>query len=196
MTCQRLVLRTGPALAQAADHAEDCCDFDIGAALIGLGACQSDRLLGLGRMVAGDLLGHDRDDRKDDACDQRQPPEHSVHRKDDGEVDRRPWHVEESDRSIALEKLTDRLEVTQCLAALRPRPERLQRHRLEDPVAQAFIENPADADEQPGPDKFEEPIKSVEYHRQNRQSEERRHAAAGQDAVIDLQHEQWPGQHQ
>jgi len=72
-----------------------------------------------------------------------------MHRENDGEIDRRPGHVEEGNRTVALQEMTDRLQVAQRLAAPTAAPEGLQRDGLENPVAQALVEYPADAHEEP-----------------------------------------------
>jgi hypothetical protein len=54
----------------------------------------------------------------------------------------------------------------------------------------------ADAHQQPAACDLQQGLKDEQDGGQDRQADQRRHAATRQDAVVDLQHEQRAGQHQ
>ena len=120
-----------------------------------------------------------------------------MNHKGDGEEDRRPRHVEESGRPGAGHKLAHGREVAQRLvgdvmAGLEPGArDGLQRRRAKDAVEPA-----GNAIEDLAANSLQQPERDIEDDQQHGQRHERRDAVAGQHAVVDLQHVEWPSQHQ
>ena len=68
--------------------------------------------------------------------------------------------------------------------------------RVVDARTKLRIDLSADADEQASAHGVEQRLEDEQNGRQHTQRDKRRHAAARQHAIVDLQHEQRAGQHQ
>ena len=120
-----------------------------------------------------------------------------MQKKDHGQVDRRPWHVEEGERAWSGQELAQREQIAhRCKADLGITLERMQTDDVEHPAAQAFVERPSHPHHYARADEFQKAVKTVEDADQRHQRHQRRHGTAGQNPVIDLQHEKRAGQHQ
>jgi hypothetical protein len=67
---------------------------------------------------------------------------------------------------------------------------------VECPMTQVFIGQPAHTHHQTRADKFQKTIQRIQDGNQRDKRHKGRHGPAGQHPVVDLQHEQRPGQHQ
>jgi hypothetical protein len=120
-----------------------------------------------------------------------------MHEEDHAEVERHPGHVEEGERSLARQVLTDGGEIVQGLGTdTRSTFQGVGGHDVEGPSPKVLLNLAADADQQPRPEVFKKSIIGVDDQNDHDQRDKRRNAARCQDPVIDLQHEQRTGQHQ
>ena len=69
-------------------------------------------------------------------------------------------------------------------------------HRIIDPETEGFLEEAADARADAVANEIKPALKGVQDVARIRSADQGRHAAAGQDAIVDLQHEEGAGQHQ
>ena len=123
--------------------------------------------------------------------------ERPVHQEGDGEENRRPRHVEECGRPGAGHELPHGRKIAQRLVGdVAAGFEPAARDGLERRRAEHAVETAGHAIEDLAANPFQQPERNIEDDQQDRQRHERRDAVAGQHAVVDLQHVQWPGQHQ
>jgi hypothetical protein len=114
----------------------------------------------------------------------------------DGEVERNPREIEQRRRARARQERADRIEVADRLLAIASRLGPRAHDRIEDPRAYAGMELVADAHEQTAARDVQQALEREQDGGQHRQGDQRGHAAARQDTIVDLQHEQRPRQHQ
>jgi hypothetical protein len=112
------------------------------------------------------------------------------------QIERQPGQVEERAGAHAAEERADVIEVAQRLQALvaAAHDQRQAHHGFEHAGVEGLIERGADAPQNPSPDQVEPALGDVQAGGQNDQADQRRHAAAWQHAVIDLEHEDRAGQ--
>ena len=114
----------------------------------------------------------------------------------DRKIEWQPGQIEERARSHAAEKRPHIVEIAQRLQAfVAAADHQRQAHDgFEHPGIDGLIERRPDAPENSSPDQVEAALGDVQAAGENDQTYQRRHAAAGQHAVIDLQHEDRAGQ--
>ena len=119
-----------------------------------------------------------------------------MERETDREIERQPRQVEERARSHAAEEGTNIVEIAQRLQTLvaGARDQRQPHHGVEHPLVERFIERGADPPEDPAADQVEHALRNVEAAGEDDQADQRRHAAAREHPVVDLQHEERAGQ--
>jgi hypothetical protein len=127
-----------------------------------------------------------------------QQAERPVEEEDRGEEDRRPGRVEEGEGRRAGQGALDRLEIAQAAAGLSALVggDGAAQRRFEHPSVEQGLEPRAGAGEHAGADMVQQPHDEKQRRDQQEQRRQRRLGPAGEHAVIDLQHEQRPGQHQ
>ena len=69
-------------------------------------------------------------------------------------------------------------------------------HGVENPSAQRLVHPASDPADDALADVIQGSIEGIEHGQKDRQGNERGNAVAGQDAIVDLEHEERPGQHQ
>ena len=143
-------------------------------------------------------FGRERQRDQDDRPTQHGDADHDVKGEANGDVERNPRQVEQRGRTKPREKRPDRVEVAHRLqpVAAGPRPQRQPHDEIVNARPQFAIKLIADAHQQPAARDLQQGLKGEQHGGQGRQADQRRHAATRQDAVVDLQHEQRPGQHQ
>ena len=116
----------------------------------------------------------------------------------DREIERHPRQVEQGCRPVAREEAAHIVEVAQGLKTVvgEPRMERQANDGLMDPARDLMIEALADAKQHAGANDVEDGLEGVEPGGQDREADQRGEAAARKNAVVDLEHEQRPGQRQ
>src|SRR6185369_13413519 len=83
--------------------------------------------------------------------DERQPTQQRVQEEDHGDIDRRPWRVEEGEDAVPRDELPQRDEVGKCPAgADRRLAQRGLETRIEYPGAQLLVEAQPGANEDSG----------------------------------------------
>ena len=186
----------GPAPGQPAGHSHR--DQHFGIAPAGRGQIvaprrQSQRLT---RRRARQKLGHDGERHQNDRADQRGQADQHVEGKADRQIKWQPRQVEERARSHAAEKAAHIVQVTQRLKALVAAADgqRQAHHDIKHPRIERLVERGSDAAEDSAPDQVENALGHIETARQDDQADQGRNAAARQHPVIDLKHEQRPGQ--
>ncbi len=150
----------------------------------------------LTRRGARQKLGHDGERHQNDRADQRSHADQHVEGKADRQVKWQPWQVEERARSHATEKAAHIVEVAQRLKALiaAANGQRQAHHDIEHPRIERLVERSSDAAEDSAADQVEDTLRGIEEACQEDQTHQGRNAAARQHPVIDLEHEQRPGQ--
>ena len=115
----------------------------------------------------------------------------------DAQINRYPGQIQQSQGAGAAEELLDLVEV---LHRLYPQPALFGvRHRQQGHHgrrAQLVIQSLTDPGNHAAADQVDQPHECVQRHHQDDQPHQGRHRTAGQHPVIDLQHEQRPGQGQ
>ena len=114
------------------------------------------------------------------------------------QIKRDPRQIEQRDRAEAAEIGADGVEIAQRLIALAMAAEAQgQPHqRIVDAPAQRLVERAADARQNAAANGVENAERGEQAGDQDGEADQRRHAAARQHAVIDLQHEHGAGEHE
>ncbi len=116
--------------------------------------------------------------------------------KADREVKRQPRQVEEGAGPHAAKKAAYIVEIAQRLKTIvaAANGQRQPDDDIEHPGVKGFIERGSDPAEDASPDQVEDSLRHVEESRQQDQADQGRDAAARQHPIVDLEHEQRPGQ--
>ena len=181
-----------PDLAEAVGHAHGV--DDLGVALPGgdHGAARLQAADDLARRAPGEDLGQHGQDDEQDRADHGGDAEPEVEGEADREVERHPRQVEERGRAAAGEEAADLVEVAQGLlsVAILPGADGAQEDELEDGLAQALVERRADAGQDAAAHDVERGLEAEEHHQDRGEPDEGGDAAARQDPIVDLQHEE------
>ena len=185
-----------PALGQPSGHAHRDQHFGVAPAGGGQIVAPRGQRHGLAGRRARHEFGDQRQRHQNDGADQRGHAEQPVERKADRQIERQPGQIEERARSHAAEERADVVEIAQRLQALVAVAD--QQRQSHDGVEHAgvdgLVERGADAAEDAPAEQVENALRDVESAGENDQADQRRHAAAWQHPVIDLQHEDRAGQ--
>ena len=185
-----------PALVEPARHAHR--DQHLGVAAAGGSQIVAPRgqRHRLARRLARHVFGDQRQPDEKDSANQRGEADHDVKGEADREIERQPRQVEEGARTHAAEEGADIVEIAQRLQPLAAsaRDQRQPHHDIEHARVQGFVERGADAAEDAAAQQVEEALRHVEAGGDDDEADQRRHAAARQHAVIDLQHEDRAGE--
>jgi hypothetical protein len=121
-----------------------------------------------------------------------------MEREQDEQIEGKPWQVEQGRRRVARQERAHGVEVTDrlCAVVAIAHPDRQTDHRVVDAPRQRLVESLADAQQQAGADQVDQALAREQDQRQHRQPDQRRDAAAGQHAVVDLEHEEGARQHE
>jgi hypothetical protein len=153
-------------------------------------------LCGLFHGTLGDQLGHQREHGEDGGPGKRRDAEPEMKCETDGNVKRQPGQIEQRGRPASRQERADRVEIAKRLRLTAAhRHAQLQAdHRIVNPGGQKLIEPIGDAHQQTPAHRIEKPLKRIKHHHDGEQRHQCRQAAARQDAVIDLHHEQRAGE--
>ncbi len=116
----------------------------------------------------------------------------------DRDVERHPGQIEKSRQPGARHERAHVVEVAHGLQAVAggAAAQRQPRDDVEHARRQSLIEPAPDPHQDASAQHVEQPLEAEQHEREQREAEQRRHAAARQHAVVDLQHEDRPGQHE
>ena len=187
-----------PTLRHARPHAKRLQHGRVAAHRLGEGAPRGRLREGFARRRACRNIGDQRECAQHEGAEQHRATDQGVKKKADHEIERHPRQVEERRKTGAGRERANRIEVAQRLQARR-RTMRLRRrahHYAEQARAQRFIERLADPHQHTRTQRFKQRLEPIESKSEQRETDQRRHAAARQHPVVDLQHEQRPVEHQ
>jgi hypothetical protein len=120
-----------------------------------------------------------------------------VEQKADRQIDRHPRQIEEGNRAASAKKAAHGIQIAHRLRAV-AFGAYFQRHaddRVVDPRTHRLIEAATDPDHDPASDGVDHALRGVETGHQEEKRDQSRHAPAGQDTIVDLEHEQRAGEH-
>jgi hypothetical protein len=151
----------------------------------------------LRRQAAG-TLGQQGHREQHDAASGRSEPQPGMNQKADRQEHRDPGQIHDCDRAGAGEEGPDLIEVANRLRPLARMPvgDREADHRGVRAQRQALVEQRRRPRDQARADDVEHALERVSADQEHGERHQRRHAAARQHAVVDLQHVERAGQHQ
>jgi hypothetical protein len=142
-------------------------------------------------------LVEQRRDHEHTAAGQREPSQHRVEHEDRREEDRRPRHVEERKDRRRGKQHPDGVDVPG-----RPLPRgpatgrRTLQRRAKGRPAEDVVHPVTHAGDDPAPGELDHPVECVEHRHEGKQRHQRFLGPRHQHPVVDLQHEERPGQEQ
>jgi len=177
-------------------HAERHEDLGIAAGIL------ADRVAGgeLGRLIGGRLAGLEtggkiqRQQKRERP--RRQPADRRMKEEAGGQIDGQPGQIEEGDRPRPGEEQADLVEILRRPQDIAPELE-LQRRagdHAKDALGQRGIDDAGKPGENAHPQHVEQAGKGKQQKGEDRKGNQRRHALRRDDAIIDLQHVERPGQ--
>ena len=182
----------------AAGKAHRLQHLGVARVAVGDGVARHRGLAGGEAEALGQDFADDGQHRQHEGAGEGQRAEQRMQEVDEGEIDRHPRQIEQRRRPLAAEEAAHRIDVAAALQRLRGR-EAEARHVDRDPMRQRrdlLVEPRADAHQHLRADHVETALEQIEPDRQRREQQQRRDAAAGQRAVVDLHHVERPGQRQ
>ena len=192
------VVDPAPTLRQRSGHSH--CHDGLAAAALGV---HHDRahpgVLRCGpRGAAAGAFGQQRHRKQRDAAGGRREAKPGMNEETDVEEHRYPRHIADGDGAGAGQEGADLIEVTDRLRALAGMPGRDGKadHGAMHSQGEALIEQHRRADDDTRADQIENALECVGADQEDREGDQRGHAAAAQDPVVDLQHVQRAGEHQ
>jgi hypothetical protein len=124
-------------------------------------------------------------------------PEDPVEQEDHHQVDRKPGSIEEGEGPVAGQELAHRGQVVQGLAGVRAAALQVALEgRGVDALVQPHVQPGTDTDQHEAANELEPVCDQVGAHDHQREHQQRGLVAAGQHAVVDLQHVDRGRQHQ
>jgi len=192
------VIDAAPDPAKRIGHAHAAQNFGIAATGFGQTAPFGLHLAGFLHRIAGKIIGKQRQDEQHHRPGDCKSAEPGVKQIDDKQIDRCPGHVEQGRDTLSGKETANALQVANRLnrVCLGARLDRQQHVFVQGKKTDIRIEAVTDTNQNPLPDEFQNAHEAIERNDKQNQGDERRDAAACKDPVIDLQHEQRPGQHQ
>ncbi len=187
-----------PALAEIVAHAHRRGGLGVAARVHEQAHRRRRRLGHVVRAGLGGHLVHDAEQHEQERSCDRHGRERRMHDIEDGEVEGYPGQIQQRRRTRAHQEIADRRKVLQriMLAGVRPEMQRQPQRRHKQRGGEPVVEGDAYAGHELSAQPLEEAVKAVEQQRQQTERNQRRHALAGQDLVIDQHHEQRASQHQ
>ena len=151
----------------------------------------------LGRGAAG-ALGQQGHREEGDGADRRRHPEPGVDEETDGQEHRDPGQINDGDRARTGQKAADRIEVADRLGAVAgvPAGHGQADHRAVHRQGEALVEHRRGPHHHARADQVEHALEGIGADQEDRERNQRRHAPAAQDPVVDLEHVERPGEHQ
>ena len=151
----------------------------------------------LGRGAAG-ALGQQGHREEGDGADRRRHPEPGVDEETDGQEHRDPGQINNGDRARTGQKAADRIEVADRLGAVAgvPAGHGQADHRAVHRQREALVEHRRGPHHHARADQVEHALEGIGADQEDRERNQRRHAPAAQDPVVDLQHVERAGEHQ
>ena len=151
-----------------------------------------------GHRFSGLDVRQKRQDHQQDSAYQRKNADPRMEQESKGNVERHPRQVEERRRPHAGEKAAHLLQIPQCLLTilLLASLQRQTHCQIIDRPRQQPVGAPPESDEEHLPQIFQQTVEKVKHRDDRDQSDQRRIALAGDDPVIDLQHEEGAGERQ
>ena len=143
-------------------------------------------------------LGEQRQRDQDDRAGERRKSDERMECKADCEIQRDPGQIEERHRAKARKIGADGIEIAQRLHAviLTADAQWNSYERVVDAATERLVECAADPDKNSAPDCVEHPEGREQHRNENQQTDQRRHAAARQHAVVDFEHEHGAREHE
>ena len=119
-----------------------------------------------------------------------------MERETDRQIERQPRQIKERARAHAAEERTNIVQIAQRLKALVATADhqRQAHNGIEHPVVEGFVERGSDTAQDSSPNQVEDTLGDVQSAGENNQADKGRHAPAWEHPVVDLQHEDRPGQ--
>ncbi len=185
-----------PALGQAPGHSHRDQHLGVAPAAGGQIVAARRQAHRLPRRRARHELGDEGEGDQDDGADQRRQADQDVERETDRQIERQPRQIKERARAHAAEERTHIVQIAQRLKALVATADhqRQAHNGFEHPVVEGFVERGSDTAQDSSPDQVEEALGDVQSAGENDQTDQRRYAPAREHPVVDLQHEDRPGQ--
>ena len=185
-----------PALVQAPGHSHRDQHFRVSPAGGGQIVAARRKTHGLARRGARQELGQDGEGHQDDRAHQRRYADQDVEGKTDRQIERQPRQIEERARPLTAEERANIVQVAQRLKALiaSAHNQRQAHNGIEHAGIESLIERGSDPAEDSSPDQVENALGDVQSAGENNQAHKGRDAPARKHPVVDLQHENGPGQ--
>ena len=113
-------------------------------------------------------------------------------------IERHPRQIEQGTWARATQKATDLIEIADRLQSVAAAPglERKAGHDVISAARQLVIDGTTDPQQNAAADRVQNPLEQEQAGGENGETDQRGNIVTRQDPVIDLQHEQRPGQHQ
>ncbi|MEY9627216.1 hypothetical protein ABIA27_002251 [Sinorhizobium fredii] len=189
-------LRRSQSSASRRGHAHRLDDLGIALRGLGEGVAQAARL---GRLPGGSLraaIGEIGEKRQDQAATDRHEADHRMKQEADGDIEGKPGQIEQRRRPGTGEERANLIEVAQRLkpVALHPELQGRLHHRPIDAAAQALVERAGNAHQHAPADQLEGALEGVEQQSQQAERNQRGNAAARQNPIVDLEHEERAGE--
>ena len=200
--CERAVEQIVPERAGACDHrilhAEAVHGLAAGPHLLDEVRGSVVRLAGLLLQARRPRLVEEGDEQQQHAREHRQRAQHPMEHEESAKEHRRPRRVEEGERTRAREEALDRLQIAPPGGGAGPfgRGDCAGQDRPQHPRVELGLEPGAGAGEHAAPRMVQNPHHQEEEGHDADERDQRRLRARRHHPVVDLEHEERPGQHQ
>ena len=189
LVVQNAAVIAKPALADGRQHAHGFDHFGIAQIVVGESRRGHGRLVGVGQRLAGGHFGQVSQAKQQQRADQHHQPQQRVEHEAHQQINRHPRRIKEGEQAIAGQKLTHTGQIVNGLrrvaaSALEVAFKRSGEHALVKLHVQAI----AHADQHRRARQLQQLHQRVQAQRHQREHQQRGFVAAGQHAVIDLQH--------
>jgi len=191
------VIELAPVLGDAADHAHGRDRLGIAPAGLQQRIACNRKLGGASRRMTGFHFSNDRQRDKDNGADECGEPNIGVEQKTDRQIDRHPRQIEEGNRFASGKKAAHGIQIAHRLRAVAFGADfqRQADDRVVDPRTHRLIEAATDPDHDSASDRVDHALGGVETGHQEEKRDQSRHAPAGQDTIVDFEHEQRASEH-
>ena len=191
-----ILVGLAPAFGQPSGHSHRDQHFRVSTAGGGQIVAARRQAYGLTCRDARHEFGDDGEGYQNDGADQRGQADQEVESETDRQIEWQPRQIEERARPHAAEERADVVQIAQRLKALiAPANDQRQAHNaFKHPVVEGLIERGADAPQDSPPDQVENTLGDIQSAGDNNQTDKRRYAPAWQHPVVNLEHENRPGQ--
>ena len=152
---------------------------------------------GFGRRACHRLHRY-REDNQNESAERRRDANQRMKEEANSHIKRHPRQIEQGTWASATQKATDLIEIADRLQSVASAPglERKARHDVISAARQLVIDGTTDPHQNAAADRIQNPLEQKQAGGENGQTDQRGNIVTRQHPVIDLQHEQRPGQHQ